>query len=629
MGKKSSKRSETTKPQNSSATVFRAVDEKAVDPGLASLFASSLGPVERPPKSRYQALVRRPAKEEDENDAELSTADEDVDMKSDSDAAESDEEQSEDDSEGSAASEESDSEQSQSENEKVLARLQESVLQVDAGREQRKRKRVKEEDLEDTYMKKLAREEAKEEEVRRKKMKKQAEEDKSDESSAEDDDISDEERKSAEADYVPPKHETEQDEIADDVEKASRTVFLGNVANSSITSKTDYKKLMKHLSSFIPDLPDHKSPHKIESFRFRSTAFVSALPKKAAFVKKELMDATTKSTNAYAVYTTQLAAREAVKRLNGSMVLNRHLRVDSVAHPMKVDNRRCVFVGNLGFVDDESSLNEGDDDNKKKKNKPPADVEEGLWVHFSKAGKVDSVRVIRDPKTRVGKGIAYVQFADENGVEAALQYNDQKFPPLLPRKLRVVRAKGMKNAGPKKNVHFKSKPHQKSVYNAKVTNEQKSMQGRAQKLLGKAGAFRTAESFVFEGHRAKPGADKPATTKKRKTMVIIIIIILPRTAHHHPANHPTAKPRRQQQRRNQKKKSAATKCTWPARTKPKTLNTNLIPRVPAVVVVPQTPAQASVARRKSIPPCTRARVMTKTMASCSRSRPRGIISPLC
>ena len=124
------------------------------------------------------------------------------------------------------------------------------------------------------------------------------------------------------------------------------------------------------------------------------------------------MDTTTHSTNAYAVYTTKVACREAAKRLNGTTVLDRHLRVDQVAHPAKTDHKRCVFVGNLDFVDDDSNIREDAEDRKAKKSKSrkPADVEEGLWREFSKVGTVESVRVIRDQKTRVGKGFAYVQF---------------------------------------------------------------------------------------------------------------------------------------------------------------------------------------------------------------------------
>ena len=199
-----------------------------------------------------------------------------------------------------------------------------------------------------------------------------------------------------------------------DLEESSRTVFLANVSTMAIKSKNAKKQLMDHLVSFTSTLPVVTTKHSIESFRFRSTAFANTgIPRKAAYAKKELMDTTTKSTNAYAVYTTQVAAREAVKQLNGTIILNRHLRADSVAHPAKTDHRRCVFVGNLGFVDDMNNMDTvEDEDNKKRPRKAtePADIEEGLWTHFGKAGTVESVRVVRDKTTRVGKGFAYVQF---------------------------------------------------------------------------------------------------------------------------------------------------------------------------------------------------------------------------
>lgn len=210
-----------------------------------------------------------------------------------------------------------------------------------------------------------------------------------------------------------PIHESLAQEPKDnDVEKANRTVFLANVAAEASSSKEAAKALRAHLSTILDK--DAKPQEKIESIRFRSLAFSSlALPKRAAYITKSLMDATTKSCNAYVVYSTPAAARKAVSALNGTVILDRHLRVDSVAHPGKADHRRCVFVGNLGFVDDETVLNTDKEGNttSKKRYKVPSDVEEGLWRVFGqKAGKVENVRVVRDPKTRVGKGFAYVQF---------------------------------------------------------------------------------------------------------------------------------------------------------------------------------------------------------------------------
>ena len=36
--------------------------------------------------------------------------------------------------------------------------------------------------------------------------------------------------------------------------------------------------------------------------------------------------------------------------------------------------------------------------------------EEKLWSHFESCGEIENVRVVRDSKTNVGKGFAYVQF---------------------------------------------------------------------------------------------------------------------------------------------------------------------------------------------------------------------------
>ena len=288
---------------------------------------------------------------------------------------------------------------------------------VKISKSSKKRKHADNDDIEGAYLQKLVDEQTHDENRRKRTRREQS---KTEAAHAQDDNQSSksssiDQYSDVENDFEKHRHETLTTTQAEtEVEKASRTVFLGNVSTTCIKSKSSERELKEHLSSFLSDLPSSQKSHKIESIRFRSTAFSTAsVPKKAAFAKKELMDATTQSTNAYVVYSTPLAAREAVKRLNGTMILDRHLRVDGVAHPGKVDHTRCVFVGNLGFVDDESNIRaaEGEDNAKKtKKSKPSGDVEEGLWRQFGKAGKVESVRVVRDKITRVGKGFAYVQF---------------------------------------------------------------------------------------------------------------------------------------------------------------------------------------------------------------------------
>ncbi|KAF1842669.1 uncharacterized protein K460DRAFT_339961 [Cucurbitaria berberidis CBS 394.84] len=496
MAKSKDKHSAKPETQQKNDKSFIKVDKKAFDPTLSSLFASSAGPVQAPPKSRYQDRIQKHSAE-DASEADDEVLSELESEASDTEADGEDDHDREDSSVASDASSEDESEAHQSENEVVLARLRESALSGAQEKPNKKRKRGDKEEIEDTYMRKLALEEEKEEEQRQKKRKsaKAAEEDEASDKAAHE-----------EVDFAPPTHESlaeTTDKDASELEKAARTVFLGNVSTECISSKSAEKALKKHLESFISDLADNKPPHKIESIRFRSTAFASALPKRAAFAKKEIMDSTTKSTHAYAVYTTKVAAREAVKRLNGSLLLKRHLHVDSVAHPMKVDHRRCVFVGNLPFVDDESQT--PNEDGSERKKKAASDVEEGLWVHFAKAGKIESVRVVRDAKTRVGKGFAYVQFVDENGVEGALQLNEKKYPPMLPRILRVTRCKAEKKNKDKPRGPPPSKSPKtngKAGYAPKMTEEQKSMQGRARSMLGKVAKAQTKEAFVFEGHRA-------------------------------------------------------------------------------------------------------------------------------
>ncbi|KAL2814792.1 hypothetical protein BJX63DRAFT_420660 [Aspergillus granulosus] len=470
----------------------------SVDPTLASLFDKSAGPVKVPDAPPLGA-VPKPKKVEPEND---------------------DEEVSDEDN-GSTAEDEHMEDAPESPGEVA----QDAVPAVSEP-SSRKRKRAVADDLEDSYMRRLAKEEQKEQKKRRaeapKPTEKEIEEDEDkeeNEADASQSDGSEEEGESEDdEEFEIPKHESTAGASAsasgdkDELEKSNRTVFLGNVSTQAITSKSAKKTLLKHLASFLSALPESTGPHKVDSIRFRSTAFSSGgkIPKRAAFAKQEIHDDTTPSTNAYVVYSTAQAAKRAPAALNGTIVLDRHLRVDNVAHPSKVDHKRCVFVGNLDFIDNETGTEDGE---KKKKNRAPADVEEGLWRTFNAhtpgtkstvpgRGNVESVRVVRDRSTRVGKGFAYVQFYDQNCVEEALLLNEKKFPPMLPRKLRVVRAK---------KVAKKSEDNQGS---RSLADADRTLHGRAGKLLGRSSAARlkaadrksiSQSSLVFEGNRATAG----------------------------------------------------------------------------------------------------------------------------
>ncbi|OBR04925.1 RNA recognition domain-containing protein [Colletotrichum higginsianum IMI 349063] len=472
-----------------------AASGKAIDPTLDALFASSAGPVKAPEKTSQPEKSTPKARAEPQSsdfDEELPDADEG----DDEELSElgSDEDVDLDD----IAEDESDAEDVEEEASEPAPKV----------KKERKRKRV-EDDIEGKYLSKLA-----EAEVTEKPAGKRS---KTDTESKEDgEEATSETSSDAEAPLV---HESlaadAKTKVKDsEMEKASRTVFLSNVASDAIDSKSAKRTLEAHLVSVLDK--DATPPQKIESIRFRSIAFSGgALPKRAAYITKSLMNETTKSANAYVVFSTPAAARKVCAELNGTIVLDRHLRVDSVAHPAPTDHRRCVFVGNLGFIDDETILttNEEGETVQKKRTKVPADIEEGLWRTFGKhAGKVENVRVVRDPKTRVGKGFAYVQFYDGNHVEAALLLDGKKYPPMLPRIMRVTRAKAPHKTALAMERTNKARAAQSggpgapgnTKYRAKITPEQQSKAGRAARLLGRSGANR--ERLGERGDRGKPRA---------------------------------------------------------------------------------------------------------------------------
>ena len=371
-----------------------------------------------PSKSKYVGLL--PQKTEKSVELEEEAEEEDGEEEENSDGEQPEGEESDlaedDDSEelssDNKSQEEEDGEATNDDEEDAAETLEALVeLGQTKDRKRKRKNRDDNEDIESKYLQKLVDEPEPTGKRQKKQDNQEATEDQEtpeDVVATDDVDMSDEER---------PVHESlAADPEVSDLDKANRTVFLSNVSSEAIKSSRAKKTLLAHLGSVL----DKKAivPQTIESIRFRSVAYSSAgVPKRASFAKKSVMDATTKSANAYVVYSDEAGARAAISKLNGTTVLDRHLRVDSVAHPAPIDHRRCVFVGNLGFVDDESILDtavdeEGNELNeKRKRNRVPMDIEEGLWRVFNKeAGKIESVRVVRDPVTRVGKGFAYVQF---------------------------------------------------------------------------------------------------------------------------------------------------------------------------------------------------------------------------
>ena len=117
---------------------------------------------------------------------------------------------------------------------------------------------------------------------------------------------------------------------------------------------------------------------------------------------------------------------------------------------------------------------------------------------------------------------------DANSVEKALLYHEKKFPPMLPRNLRVTRAKNTKNTIGANRKEGSFIENAESNDKPKVPSQVQSLTGRAHKLLGRAGAAKlratrgqhkassgsvsdvakSSESVIFEGFRASSSQEK-------------------------------------------------------------------------------------------------------------------------
>lgn len=107
---------------------------------------------------------------------------------------------------------------------------------------------------------------------------------------------------------------------------------------------------------------------------------------------------------------------KAVVGLNGVEMNGRHLQLDSCTRAKAVYSaEKSVFVGNIPFNADEEKLRK----------------------HFEDAGKVESVRLIRDSRTQLNKGFGFVSFVEPSSVGLALRLNGQLMKDTK-RELRVI-----------------------------------------------------------------------------------------------------------------------------------------------------------------------------------------------
>ncbi|PKU79152.1 RNA-binding protein 34 isoform X2 [Dendrobium catenatum] len=221
-------------------------------------------------------------------------------------------------------------------------------------------------------------------------------------------------------------------ESFDDESKLLRTVFIGN-----LPLKTKIKALKREFARF----------GEIESVRIRSVPLVDTkAPRKAAVIKGQINEEVD-SMNAYIVFKEEQSAHAALSN-NMTQIGENHIRVDMACPPRKkmkgdarlYDRKRTAFVGNLPFDVKDEELYQ-------------------LFCGLSQSEpNVEAVRVIRDPNTSIGKGIAYVLFKTRDAANNVCKRRDLK---IRDRNLRVCHAKS--DALPSKVKEGPSKrfPHQR------------------------------------------------------------------------------------------------------------------------------------------------------------------------
>ncbi|EKE38119.1 hypothetical protein ENUP19_0328G0029 [Entamoeba nuttalli] len=173
--------------------------------------------------------------------------------------------------------------------------------------------------------------------------------------------------------------------------EAERTVFIAN-----INIKVKPAQMKKFLKQF----------GKLESYRFRGGAFIQdEKSKKVHFLKKEYDTKVRKTQNCYAVYATSEDAEKAAKEIDGKEFLGYHLRADWEVNKGKKRNiRQTIFVGNLPFKMEEEQLRK----------------------LFSKAGEIERVKIVRESKSGMGRGIGFVTFTNKEDVQKGLNMVGEK-----------------------------------------------------------------------------------------------------------------------------------------------------------------------------------------------------------
>jgi nucleolar protein 12 len=188
-------------------------------------------------------------------------------------------------------------------------------------------------------------------------------------------------------------------------EESFRTLFIGNLPLECAIDKKEQERFKKWFFN--------ESSIMLESIRFRKLIVYKSgkilprpdmllLRKSSKLREKVLEENANGSVNAYIVLRKEFdisGLDSVIGKLNGNIYLGRHLRVDRADVPSIPSHKKTIFLGNL----------------------PPDLQDEDLWLAFEKLPlKVTSVRLVRDKKANVGKGIAFVTFSERVMVKQSI-----------------------------------------------------------------------------------------------------------------------------------------------------------------------------------------------------------------
>ncbi|GFQ06604.1 RNA-binding protein 34 [Phtheirospermum japonicum] len=265
----------------------------------------------------------------------------------------------------------------------------------------------------------------------------------------------------------------------DDESKLLRTVFVGN-----LPLKLKKKEIVKEFEKF----------GEVESVRIRSVPIADGkIPRKGAVIKKQINE-NGDSVHAYIVFNTEESAHASLAH-NMAVVGGNHIRVDRACPPRKklkgdndsplYDNKRTVFVGNLPFdVKDEEIYK--------------------LFCGIKNLEtSVEGVRVIRDPGSSLGKGIAYVLFKTTDAANLIAKKRNLR---LRDRELRLSKST---------DTPLKRKSHSQAQTNNNNNNYSANKKLAVSPRTPDSGnKFKGTTSMSYQGLRAsKSGAQKKVHTK--------------------------------------------------------------------------------------------------------------------